>query len=506
MSGTRIGHQKVARLDVTVNNVGSMKNLYRREHCAKDAFDVAHVKRSPVLPLCQAALIATKDNSWSVACLIYSHTQKAWNERPLVLLECCKNANLAHHSHTNRHVGLVLLSQGDGLDRDRSKFFVVALINGIVGANTENSDNLKSLIQHCISACWNFNTCGRSHSRHLFVEMSVQPRKRRRIQIREEEEPEDDQARKSEEDSDEDSDSRDDDSGKPQEAKIVSLDLNCQSLDPPKKRKRSKNGAAAAVATEGEGHKLTIPRTIRSTQQGCPTGGARVQAFTGDILGALLNKVATVDFNCLVGCVAWMTNSDFVRALTQRSRKVSVSLIVQKEHFLKPSSLRRSQKKGRLGSNFQFDYGTYLQKQFSGLAPLDTSLLKEQAVGGTFLLPHVDTSVAPSDAVRCVGYAPTVRKPNKSSPMDKALPKMHHKFLLFCKHNATTGTIKPVAVWTGSFNFTRNATMSRENAVWIEGDEAVLYTYLSEWECMYAISEPLDWEKPRVTPQFCSKV
>lgn len=62
-------------------------------------------------------------------------------------------------------------------------------------------------------------------------------------------------------------------------------------------------------------------------------------------------------------------------------------------------------------------------------------------------------------------------------------PIMHNKFILFAKTANSDGKWpKPEGVWTGSFNFTVNATYNLENAIYTNDHEAVktYYEYLNE--------------------------
>lgn len=84
---------------------------------------------------------------------------------------------------------------------------------------------------------------------------------------------------------------------------------------------------------------------------------------------------------------------------------------------------------------------------------------------------------------------------------------MHHKFLIFCSIGGAPhegflfGPIDPYAFWTGSFNFTRNATCSFENAVYVE-NPVIAEAFLREWGQLAALSEPLDWQHEYVAPQY----
>ena len=52
-------------------------------------------------------------------------------------------------------------------------------------------------------------------------------------------------------------------------------------------------------------------------------------------------------------------------------------------------------------------------------------------------------------------------------------------------------TFVPRVVWTGSFNFTLNATNSFENAVVLH-DPKIVNAFYQEWGQILALSEPLD--------------
>jgi hypothetical protein len=261
---------------------------------------------------------------------------------------------------------------------------------------------------------------------------------------------------------------------------VASLDLNQQHLT---SRARGKRKADET---------LVIPATLASAP------APALQVFTGDILHRLADHMKACQFDVVVGCVAWTTHPDVVRQWAQRAPKPHVSLLVQKEHFL-----RRKE----AGSKAGFDYGAFLQQMYGDLEPLDVRRLAEHQAG--HLLPRVDLHTAggePLGAVRCVGYAPTVRKPNKSGPSDKAIPKMHHKFLVFGRWtDARRVAFRPVAGWLGSLNLTRNGQASRDSGIWLDASattQSALETLVHEWECMLALSESLQWKKPGVSPEF----
>ncbi len=91
---------------------------------------------------------------------------------------------------------------------------------------------------------------------------------------------------------------------------------------------------------------------------------------------------------------------------------------------------------------------------------------------------------------------------------------MHHKFLLFDWNGASDcggefgeecdpgyGRIQPNAVFTGSYNITKNAQLSFENSLIIERP-SIVDKYMQEFEHIFGISEPLDWNSEWVNPRY----
>jgi hypothetical protein len=192
----------------------------------------------------------------------------------------------------------------------------------------------------------------------------------------------------------------------------------------------------------------------------------------------------------VVGCVAWLTHASILESL---ARKRAVSLIVQKEDFLRPDSGTSRGQVRRLYAD--------LRSQFTR----DNFPLLDRMMDGRDL-----------DAVRCVGL--------RSNDRQTSIPRMHHKFVVFCKWSQRdlpkevyqntpiadlnipddeplNPTPEPYAVWTGSFNFTNMATLSFENAVYVE-DREIAHAYFGEWEQIAALSEPLDWESMLLRPEW----
>ena len=88
-----------------------------------------------------------------------------------------------------------------------------------------------------------------------------------------------------------------------------------------------------------------------------------------------------------------------------------------------------------------------------------------------------------------------------------AFPRAHHKFLVFCKVDHTNFKLdyEAVGVWTGSYNFTNNATYSFENSIYMEdmsGKNKILNAYLEEHHSIFKLAEELDWEHNWICPRY----
>ena len=213
---------------------------------------------------------------------------------------------------------------------------------------------------------------------------------------------------------------------------------------------------------------------IRGNTTNCKSGNVEV-LFTGlqDILVAEIQKWPVV-----IGCVAWLTNDAALKALATRRR---VSVLVNKEDFLRPDSGNMSEQR--------------VKKLYSAIPGID------RAEFGA----HYNCASDPdTDAVRCVGV---------HGRKDRNTPRMHHKFLVFCEATPKQwypeyprpidylDDITPQVVWTGSFNITYNACHSLENAIIIR-DSIIAAAYFNEWYTLLGLSEPLDWESPYVAPEY----
>lgn len=190
-----------------------------------------------------------------------------------------------------------------------------------------------------------------------------------------------------------------------------------------------------------------------------------VTAHTRDIRARLIDFIATSQ--SVVGCVAWVRDPDILAAL---AAKDNAAIIVQKETMLRDDATLRRRLKA-LSNGWRL---SSMPEPLRLLGP--------------------DASIA---GCRCVG-----QHIGRANP---GAPRMHHKFLVDVEFNPRGRTEatrwSPRRVWTGSFNFSRNADASLENAVEI-ADAGVAAAYFDEWMKVMAISEPLDWTARMPKPQW----
>lgn len=176
----------------------------------------------------------------------------------------------------------------------------------------------------------------------------------------------------------------------------------------------------------------------------------------------------------VVGCVAWFTSFNILDALAGKN----CQLIVQKEDFLRPDI--------DSGNNWK----QLLMRKYSALDNAYDRWMLPGEVG------YADMSGCQHiDSVRCVG--------NRNVDKNPAFPRMHNKFVLFCEEidGEHHSRIAPYAVWTGSFNFTKNAGYSLENAVIIR-DQDIVNAYAKEYGQIAMLSEPLDWGYDWCAPEY----
>lgn len=212
----------------------------------------------------------------------------------------------------------------------------------------------------------------------------------------------------------------------------------------------------------------------------CTGQDGQTSVYFRDLEQHLITHIKQCDV--VLGCVAWLTSEPILTALTQSK---GVSIIVQKEDFLRPDMAMRS------------NWSRYLRRLYdklpSHLSRFDitgTSFQHMSCAGSTELNP-----------IRCVG--------NYNADKLPAFPRSHHKFVVFCSIETQTrhmgvdydDVIVPKAVWTGSFNFTKTAGVSFENAVVLR-DPTIVNAFYQEYAQVASLSEPLDWETEWAAPEW----
>lgn len=246
-------------------------------------------------------------------------------------------------------------------------------------------------------------------------------------------------------------------------------------------RKRWGNAYQGTLVQElSDLHEATIPDDGIGELSGdslqdhtCIGASGNVKVVFRNLERHLIREIEGADY--ILGCVAWLTSEPILTAL---ARKRSVQIIVQKEDFLRPD-LEPSN-----------DWRRRLRRLYDALPAGVDRYGFPGPVGGMSYCG--DPSI---EAVRCVGNHNRYKAP--------AFPRCHHKFVLFCGDNPSPDEpcFAPYAVWTGSFNFTKNAGNSFENGLLIT-DPNIVSAYFREYAQIAALSEPLDWESDWVAPQW----
>ena len=197
----------------------------------------------------------------------------------------------------------------------------------------------------------------------------------------------------------------------------------------------------------------------------------------------LIEKIIDYKDDLIIGCVAWLTSYRILDALAKCK---NVQIIVQKEDFLRPDLKTKDRNSWKNILHNKYNKITCEMALFQFSEPME------------YLSFACDPTV---EGVRCVG--------NHNSEKSPAFPRMHNKFLVFCRttKNQDNSDFRywPVSLWTGSFNLTQNATYSLENAICLTdstGKNELINSYLKEHHQIFTISEKLNWESTWIEPQF----
>jgi hypothetical protein len=245
-----------------------------------------------------------------------------------------------------------------------------------------------------------------------------------------------------------------------------------------------------------DGNPAPEDRTLADNS--CIAQDHSTEVYFRNIERILIQKIQNADI--ILGCVAWLTNKDIIDSM---SNKKAVSLVVQKEDFLRPDS----------NWDQRDNWKQWLQNLYAKL-PGDGSEITNRynhSFRETSLYMLSRCGDPYIDPVRCVGNY------NRSKAV--VHPRMHNKFILFCKMAPSVPKMReenynvedpyedygipfePYAVWTGSYNFTQNSGNSFENGLYLT-DKAIVDSYFKEYGHIMALSEPLDWTEDYVRPQW----
>ena len=228
---------------------------------------------------------------------------------------------------------------------------------------------------------------------------------------------------------------------------------------------------------------LPLPQVRRNL----PSVSSDVEVVFVGLVERLIKEIER--WPVVIGCTAWLTETRVLNAL---AAKKMVSLLVQKEDFLRPDDGQTA------AEAYNLTLKLYARLPVRG-RHYDCPGISD--VSG--LSVASDDTLAP---IRCVGVRP-------DDPKSRNHPRMHHKFMVFCDlgyekiEDGPDGEIGgyerliPKVVWTGSFNPTTNGSRSLENAVIINSPE-IAEAYAREHAILLAVSEPLNWSERYVAPEY----
>jgi hypothetical protein len=239
----------------------------------------------------------------------------------------------------------------------------------------------------------------------------------------------------------------------------------------------SKNLNELLIDDEGSGKPLKDPRAISEDQ--------KTVVLFRNLENELVVRIRAADV--VVGCVAWLTST---RILQELSKKIGVSIVVQKEDFLRPDLDAKN--------NWRRKLRVLYDQLPRSLSRYDDSFRDTVLHMMSFAGDH---SISP---VRCLG--------NLNTDKLSAFPRAHHKFVIFCRSRPSkneegdaaqgwAASFEPYEVWSGSFNFTKNASYSFENAI-VSQDKKLVSAFFQEYAQLAALSEELNWETKWCAPQW----
>lgn len=187
---------------------------------------------------------------------------------------------------------------------------------------------------------------------------------------------------------------------------------------------------------------------------------AEVECHFRDLKQVLLNELS--QYEIAIGCVAWISDHDILQGLTEKD---SVIILDSKIH--------------KMGKKLESLYGQLRGNKQAVYDLLLNGLNSENYLHNTH----------PDKTIHLGSFADTWNFEGGLYAVDGFYRFMHHKFLIMARD---TGFICPrcyrgiyqTVVWTGSFNFTKNANNGLENAVIIR-DPYISASYLYEFMEIY---------------------
>ena len=216
--------------------------------------------------------------------------------------------------------------------------------------------------------------------------------------------------------------------------------------------------------------------------------GVSLEIHFRNIEEELIKQINCAD--AVVGCVAWLTNKNILNAL--KKVKYGVSIIVQKEDFLRPDCDDIPKLKE-------------MYDDIKGISWYCGFTVAFECTPNPGLINCASYQNHYDDPVRCMG--------NHNKDIKPAFPRMHNKFIVFGKiikqkrwcdkeeYGDHVDTFQAFSVWSGSYNFTHNSANSLENGIMIN-NSLIANQYLNTWAHVLTLSEQLDWDSEWSAPEL----
>ncbi len=211
---------------------------------------------------------------------------------------------------------------------------------------------------------------------------------------------------------------------------------------------------------------------------------------------SLIKETKKGDF--ILCAIAWFTNFDILDELIEASKRdVKIAIVVQKEDFLRPDTTKTQDKwKSALQNKYNSIQKVSIdQGDFSVILDMATGAIGEEHHWGYRDGEDFNEYILP---VRCVG--------NHNSEKNPSSPRMHNKFMVFgsfvcvVEDDGQTYTeAEANTVWTGSYNCSKCAELSFENAVIIRNSK-IAEAYTREFALLFLLSEELNWNSEWMKP------